>query len=180
MGGGQLVGSMRDQALAYAERGWAVFPLRPGQKSPLTRHGYKDATTDPTAIVRWWGATPDANIGCATGVAFSVLDVDGPEGNANLRPFAGDYRHPGPVSYTGKGWHFLFAGSDRKTVHGNETTFVPKVDFQSLGAYIVMPRAFTRTARPTTGRTSAAPSCRCRSIPNGSWTSSIPRCSRRA
>ena len=130
---------MRNHALAYATRGWPVFPLRPGQKTPLTLHGYKDATTDLMAIERWWLATPDANIGCATGVAFSVLDVDGPEGNSNLRPFADGYRHPGPVSYTGRGWHYLFAGSDRKTVHGNETTFVPKVDFQSVGAYIVMP-----------------------------------------
>ena len=132
-------GNMRNHALAYAGRGWPVFPLRPGQKAPLTPHGYKYATTDPAAIGRWWSAAPDANIGCATGMSFSVLDVDGPEGNSNLRPFADGYRHPGPVSYTGKGWHYLFAGSDRKTVHGNETTFVPKVDFQSVGAYIVMP-----------------------------------------
>jgi hypothetical protein len=33
------------QALAYARRGWPVFPCQPGQKVPATRHGYKDATT---------------------------------------------------------------------------------------------------------------------------------------
>ena len=28
------------QALAYARRGWPVFPCQPGQKIPATRHGY--------------------------------------------------------------------------------------------------------------------------------------------
>ena len=29
------------QALAYARRGWPVFPCLAGQKIPATRHGYK-------------------------------------------------------------------------------------------------------------------------------------------
>ena len=37
------------QALAYARRGWPVFPCQPGQKIPATRHGYRDATTDPSS-----------------------------------------------------------------------------------------------------------------------------------
>ena len=42
---------------------------------PATAHGCKDATTDPERIERWWTATPDANIGVATG-SLLVVDLD--------------------------------------------------------------------------------------------------------
>ena len=37
-------------ALAYASRGWPVFPCQPGTKEPATRHGFHDASTDPDQI----------------------------------------------------------------------------------------------------------------------------------
>lgn len=130
---------LKEHALAYAAREWPVFPLVPANKHPLTAHGFKDATTDPVQIERWWTATPAANIGIRTGIAFDVLDVDGPEGHAHLETFAPDYFHNGPVSYTGKGWHYLFQPTTHPTIHGSTTKFVPKVDFQSANAYIVAP-----------------------------------------
>ena len=35
-----------DWALIYAQRGLRVFPCRTAGKTPLTKHGFKDATTD--------------------------------------------------------------------------------------------------------------------------------------
>lgn len=65
-------------AVAYAERfGWPVFPVTPRSKTPLTRHGYKDATTDLDQIKQWWDDHPEANIGLACDKAgFAVADVD--------------------------------------------------------------------------------------------------------
>jgi hypothetical protein len=42
--------TMLDAALEYASHGWPVFPLAPNAKTPLTAHGFKDATTDEAQI----------------------------------------------------------------------------------------------------------------------------------
>lgn len=68
---------------AYGDFWWPVFPLKKGSKTPATRNGFKDATTDPAQIQTMF-ATPGLNIGIATGAAFWVLDIDGPEGAASL------------------------------------------------------------------------------------------------
>lgn len=67
-----------EYALQYAMQGWAVFPLRPGAKTPLTEHGFKEATKDLEQIRQWWTRWPDANVGVVTGKVSGivVLDVD--------------------------------------------------------------------------------------------------------
>jgi hypothetical protein len=59
--------------------GQPVFPCHPtGEKAkrPMTKHGFKDATTDWEQIERWWSKRPDAAIGIPTGIIYDVLDVD--------------------------------------------------------------------------------------------------------
>ena len=78
-------------ALAYARKGWPVFPVHwavDGRcscgeadcdrvaKHPLSEHGWKDATTELEIVRRWWTRWPQANIGHPTGERI-VLDVDG-------------------------------------------------------------------------------------------------------
>lgn len=65
------------KAAPLLARGWPVFPCA-ASKQPLTRRGFKDATTDETIIAAWSARWPDALVGLPTGEASGlfVLDVD--------------------------------------------------------------------------------------------------------
>ncbi|GAA3226059.1 bifunctional DNA primase/polymerase [Actinocorallia longicatena] len=68
-------------ALAAARRGWHVFPLRPGHKTPLA--GFTDweqhATADPDRIAAFWGRRP-FNVAVACGPSrLVVIDLDTPK-----------------------------------------------------------------------------------------------------
>jgi hypothetical protein len=71
--------TIRNIALAYADSGLHVFPCNPSgdrAKQPITKSGFKDATTDPEKIYRWWTQWPSALIGLRTGRASGVFVVD--------------------------------------------------------------------------------------------------------
>jgi hypothetical protein len=69
---------MIEAAVAYAGRGWPVFPCRPMSKIPATLNGFNDATIDEAKIREWWTACPTLNIGIRTGAisGFVVIDLD--------------------------------------------------------------------------------------------------------
>lgn len=100
----------------------------------LVYRGLLDASVDPDVIRGWWRKHPEANIGLRTGVGFDVLDIDGPEATATLLTYEPGYRHPGPVSATGKGFHLLFAVSGAK--NAAKMAGVP-LDFRGVNGYIV-------------------------------------------
>ena len=128
-----------DYALQYAGRGWQVFPLRPRSKMPWQgSRGFKDATTAPVQIEKWWRACPDANIGIATGASgLVVLDADGPEGLAQLRQVSQGDLPRTLVSRTGRegGLHFVYRGTGIKSsqVKGEH------LDVRGSTGYIVAP-----------------------------------------
>ena len=71
------VNTIQQWALSYAVRGWHVFPVRPGAKTPLTERGQNQATTDPGTIEQWWRQCPTANVGIhARPSGLYVVDVD--------------------------------------------------------------------------------------------------------
>jgi len=57
-----------EAALEYGRRGWPIFPIKKGAKTPLNKNGCKGASCNELAIRAWWHKHPGANIGmnCAT------------------------------------------------------------------------------------------------------------------
>jgi hypothetical protein len=67
-------------ALKRAERGIPTFPVR--GKQPLTPHGFKDASTDPSKVTAMFNAAPNATgVGIPTG-GFSGLVVADKDGDS--------------------------------------------------------------------------------------------------
>jgi hypothetical protein len=62
-------------ALAYARRGRPAFPVKEG-KSPATRHGFNDATTDPRRIRELWREASEAGVAIATGAGSGLVVAD--------------------------------------------------------------------------------------------------------
>jgi Bifunctional DNA primase/polymerase, N-terminal len=135
--------AMLRRALAFAESGWPVFPCQPGQKIPVTRHGFLDATTDQEQITRWFTGHPDWNLAIATGAPGpDVLDVDqhGQAGNGfaafNRLTRAGLL--DGATAYVrtpSGGLHAYFTGTGQRNGH------LPAhhIDFRSTGGYVLTP-----------------------------------------
>ena len=131
-------------ALAYAARGWPVFPLKPRTRPRISKadggRGCHDATTDQRQVTTWWSRWPNANIGLAAGPAFWVLDVDGEEGLATLADLEDlhGWLPIGPASVTGSGgMHLLFAGNAR--VRNSVKLLGPGLDTRAAGGYVVAP-----------------------------------------
>lgn len=70
--------TLADAAARFAAAGVPVFPCVPGEKRPLVRRGFHDASTDARQIEAWWSRWPRANIGIPTGATsgIEVIDVD--------------------------------------------------------------------------------------------------------
>ncbi len=128
-----------DFAAAYAAGGWAVLPLEPRGKKPLSTlvpHGVKDATRDAATIRAWWGQRPDANIGVHLGAAGLVaVDID-PRNGGDLS----NLPQPVPDTLTadtgGGGLHLLYKiPAGRKVRTGK---LAQGVDVKRGNGYIVL------------------------------------------
>lgn len=135
-------------ALEYAARGWRVFPLPPGTKTPRLKAWQTKATTDRAQIDTWWTAKPDSGVAIATGpeTGIWVLDVDvtdgktGDETLADLATLHGELP-PTMASITGSGGvHYLWAWPDSADIRNNAGTRLgPGLDVRGDGGFIVAP-----------------------------------------
>lgn len=141
--------TLAEWALWYAENGFAVFPLRPRTKDPITAHGFKDAVTDLGQVRAWWGKTPDANIGIATGNMSGGLlvidcDVDEDRDEDGLRTLNSWENEHGALPetatvITGRGGQHLFYRTDEPISISQDMTEDKHIgiDIRCNGGYIV-------------------------------------------
>lgn len=157
-------------ALAYAQRGWHVFPLHtPGEdgscscrradctnigKHPRTMNGLKDATTDEARIRRWWEQWPLANVGVATGSSrLVVVDIDPRHGgDESLRDLVQEHGDDWLDTVTaetgGGGTHYLYAAPEGKVIRNSAGDH--GIDLRGDGGYIVAPPSTHVSGTPYT------------------------------
>ncbi len=161
-------------ALAAAERGWHVFPLRPGTKRPAL-HGEgtctgtgpctaghlkweQRATTDPDRIRATWSTGP-YNIGVACGPSgLVVVDLDVPKDNSSgdapcgAATFAALCERAGHavpdtcrVRTASGGQHLYFTAPSGVRLTNTARTVAPSVDTRAWGGYVVAAGSTTPT-----------------------------------
>lgn len=142
------MGNCLDAAIKYAtEYKWAVFPVSPQTKKPLTPHGCKDAKKSVGAIRAWWKRWPNASVGVATGSISNLVvideDLDEDKGLYGFREVdQWERTHtklPETVrAITGRGGahcYYRYTGDDIK----NRAGILPGVDVRGEGGYVVAP-----------------------------------------
>ncbi len=134
-------------ALKYGkELGFASFPCKPRGKTPLTKHGCKDATCDPVQIRRSWERWPDANLGIATGTisGIVVLDVDPRHGGDHtleaLQAKHGKLPETPTVLIGGGGFHFCFRHPGG-IVSNSAGKVEAGIDVRGDGGYVIAPKS---------------------------------------
>lgn len=159
-------------ALEAAERGWHVFPLRPGTKRPALHgeatclhagqcaHGHvkweRRATTDPERIRAAWSANA-FNIGIATGPSgLIVVDLDMPKtknssdapcGATTFEALCERAGHAVPDTYRVRtasgGTHLYFTAPTDVRLTNTAGTIGELVDTRAWGGYVVAAGSIT-------------------------------------
>jgi hypothetical protein len=151
--------TLLDAALAYAARGWPVFPLHNPTKTGCSC-GHADctdrgkhprindwphiATTDPEQIRRWWTRWRGANIGLLTGSrsGLVVIDIDPRNGgDLTLGDLEAEHgKFPDTVeAQTGGGGRHLLHQYPEGDVRCGTDVLGPGIDIKAEGGYIVAP-----------------------------------------
>jgi Bifunctional DNA primase/polymerase, N-terminal len=140
---------LMDRALRLTERGWHVFPLRPGDKRPLPGFTKWEtrATTDREQVIRWWAGAP-YNIGIATGpTRLLVIDLDIPrEGHSADWRLEEDsvlirgHRLPRTFSVaTPSGGRHLYFSAVGCSMGNTAGGLAKHIDTRGIGGYVVGP-----------------------------------------
>jgi hypothetical protein len=145
-------------AARYAAAGVPVFPCVPGEKRPLTEHGFHDATTDPRTVQAWWMWSPPANIGIPTGQVsgIDVVDIDRYTTDSGFAALGRARRArlttgwAALVRTPSGGIHAYYPAHDERR---QASWSAPKVriDFRGDGGYVLAPPSAVGTPSQSTG-----------------------------
>jgi len=131
-----------DAALEYAKHGFKVFPCALA-KTPITKRGFLDATTDEKTICDWWGQHPDASIGTPT-EGLVVLDFD--KAHGGMESMLAIEAKFGPLPKTrvhktgGGGLHCIYSSPNGTIIRNTvEWRGYKGVDIRATGGYIILP-----------------------------------------
>src|SRR5262245_30604667 len=142
-------------ALAYAERGWMLFPAPPGSKKSHVSRKYDPnernwgMTNDPAQIKQYWEDFPAANVGLPTGTenGFWVCEADtikghGIDGIASLRALEQQHATLPPTlmaeSPSGS-LHYYFRQPDGIKITNSTSMVAPGVDVKGEGGMVIAP-----------------------------------------
>lgn len=129
-----------ESALQLGKLGWYVFPCVPGDKKPLTPHGFKDATRDPKTIRDWWAKHPLANIGVDCGRSkLAVVDLDvkaGADGPGEWANLGIDDSSALEQETPSGGIHKIWSTADG--IKSTAGKLAPGIDTRGEGGYIVV------------------------------------------
>ncbi|MET0650197.1 MAG: bifunctional DNA primase/polymerase [Pyrinomonadaceae bacterium] len=171
--------TLLEAALAYARRGWPVFPLHhpdahrgcscidakacrsPG-KHPRTRKGLKDASTDEAQIRRWWELYPLAGVGLAMGrkSGLVALDVDPRSGgDASLCELIEAHGElPTTLeAVTGGGGSHIFFAHPGVSFKNSSSVLGEGLDVKTDGGYVVAAPSLHASGKRYSWRTRRSP-----------------------
>ncbi|MEJ0047833.1 MAG: bifunctional DNA primase/polymerase [Rhodospirillales bacterium] len=134
-----------DYALAWADRGFPVFPLQENGKEPLGgSSGHLRATVDAAEIRTLWtdplsGMSLEYNIGCGAPPGYLFLDLDekdGRNGKAKYEALGGTV--DGLVVRTPSGGFHVYLKTERDTAN-TAGKVAPGIDTRGQDGYLVAP-----------------------------------------
>lgn len=144
---------MREAALAWAARGFKVFPIAAGTKKPLVADFPAVATCDPDEVRALWtdpvmdGWALPHNVGVLTGGDLLVLDVDTKRGKPGLASLAAlELGEPTLTVRTPSGGQHLYFRTDREVANSADHPG-PGLDVRGRHGYVLAPGSATDVGR---------------------------------
>ena len=127
-----------EAAQHWASIGVPVFPVRK-DKTPLTPHGYKDASDDPVTIEKWFKNKYNVQVGIPTTSTIVVIDLDGTSAEQEwLDRNHGDYGTQF-ILKTPHGKHLYFSDTGlRRSIRVLTTGESEGIDVLAEGGYTIV------------------------------------------